>query len=351
MSRGKYANIRAEDRTRLISAFEDGRDWRELAEVLDIKRQTAQSIIRKFMRTGEREIRPRGGAQATKMDQEMIAALVRYVEEKTTYTLEEMRIRLQQEFPNKPRVCCQTISRALDGRLISLKDLRTIPAAWNSEDSKTMRRDYGNWMMGQGIQQPCLIFLDEFGFNVWTARTKGRSSVGARAVRITCNQRGNNLTLCLAISPQLGYVHHRTLESGLTKEYFSEILSEIDTIVDTPFTILFDNARAHNNPPELSHGHDIRNLPKYSPFLNPAEMAGSCIKAAMKRRMSDPAIQSELSDREASPNLTLHEIRLRILRREMTTAINEITQAKCQQWFNHTMSYMQRCINLGNIFD
>lgn len=61
--------------------------------------------------------------------------------------------------------------------------------------------------------------------------------------------------------------------------------------------------------------------------MNPAEMAGSCVKAAMKQRMSDSTVQSELSDRESSPNLTLHEIR--ILNPEITNAIEEITQAKC----------------------
>ena len=262
-----------------------------------------------------------------------------------------MRSRLQQEFPNKPSVCIQTISRILDGRLITLKDLRTIPSAWNSESSKTIRMEYGTWMMAPGIQCPVLIFLDEFGFNVWTARTKGRSPVGSRAVRSVCNQRGRNLTLCVAVSPQLGYVHHQTMSSGLSKDIFANILSEIDVLVDSPFVILFDNARAHSNAPDLSDGHDIRYLPTYSPFINPAEMAGSCVKAAMKRRMSEPAIQLELCDREAYPNRTLLEIRLQILTREMAAAMEEITQAKCQHWFNHTLTYMQRCINGEDIFD
>ena len=60
MSRGTYARITKEDRLRLISAFEDGRDWLQAAEVLNIKRQTAQSIIAKFRKTGERESAPRG---------------------------------------------------------------------------------------------------------------------------------------------------------------------------------------------------------------------------------------------------------------------------------------------------
>ena len=41
MSRGTYARITKEARLRLISAFEDGRDWLQAAEVLNIKRKTA----------------------------------------------------------------------------------------------------------------------------------------------------------------------------------------------------------------------------------------------------------------------------------------------------------------------
>ena len=48
MPRGTYVKIREDDRSRLISVFEDGRDWREAAEILNIKRQTAQTTIKKF---------------------------------------------------------------------------------------------------------------------------------------------------------------------------------------------------------------------------------------------------------------------------------------------------------------
>ena len=84
--RGTYAWITREDRLRLISAFEEYRDWLKAAEVLNIKRQTVQSIIAKFRETGETERAPRGGAHGVKVDDEMTSALVRFVEEKPTYT-------------------------------------------------------------------------------------------------------------------------------------------------------------------------------------------------------------------------------------------------------------------------
>ena len=81
---GSYTKISEEDRERLISSFEHRaarrRDWLQVAEVLNIKRETAQSIVAKYRKTGEKESRPRGGFHAIKLNDEMRAALVRYVE-------------------------------------------------------------------------------------------------------------------------------------------------------------------------------------------------------------------------------------------------------------------------------
>ena len=65
------------------------------------------------------------------------------------------------------------------------------------------------------------IFIDEFGINVWTARSKGRAVRGNRAVRIVEGQRGQNLTICLAISSYYGLIHSTTINGGMTGEMFS----------------------------------------------------------------------------------------------------------------------------------
>ena len=51
MSRGKYNKVCLNDRHRLISAFRESRDWIELAEMLGIKRQTANNIKKYKKRT------------------------------------------------------------------------------------------------------------------------------------------------------------------------------------------------------------------------------------------------------------------------------------------------------------
>ena len=45
VSRGKYNKIDIAIKERLIQAFENGSDWKEAAETLNIKESTARSII------------------------------------------------------------------------------------------------------------------------------------------------------------------------------------------------------------------------------------------------------------------------------------------------------------------
>ncbi len=203
MPRGPYSKIGKVDRERLIKAHNNGRDWLALAEELDIKQSTARSIIATYQLTGRSQAFPRGGDRRSLLNQEMIESLIRYVEFKPTITLVEMRLNLINDFPNNQPVSLCTISRALDGQFISLKIVRGIPIQWNTDEVKTEREAYAQWLLNTGTMGN-LIFVDEFGSNIWTARTQGRAPVGERAVRIVEGQRGQNLTLCLAVSPVWG---------------------------------------------------------------------------------------------------------------------------------------------------
>jgi hypothetical protein len=266
-------------------------------------------------------------------------------------TLVEMRTKLQTEYPSLTQISLCTLSRALDGQMITLKDVRAVPMQWNTDEVKLERRTYAQWLMNEGVQKN-LIFMDEFGANIWTSRTKGWSPAGQRAVRIVEGQRGENLTLVLAISPIWGLVHAMFVEGSFSNQYFVDFISELEVLVDSSFVMMCDNARPHNNGHMDNANHDICYLPRYSPFINCAERAGSAVKAAIKRELSEPVIQMEIANREAAhlQNLSLHRHRLNILKREMTKALSVITKEKCIRWFNHNMSYIPQCLNMEDIF-
>lgn len=338
------------DRDRLINAYIEGRDYIELAENLNINIRSAYRIIRQFKTTNKRHALPSGGHAPRKITSEFSEELVNFVESKPTATLEEMRSFLMERHEGLS-ISTTTIMRHLDGALMTLKLCRTVPFQWNSQDVKTERREFAQWMMTTGVLSQ-LVYTDECGFNVWTARNHGRSAKGCRAVRMVDGQRGRNLTVCLAVSPQFGLVHFVTKQGGMTKEAYGLFLSEVSALLEEDqFVIIHDNAPCHREFPFLSSIHSLRPLPRYSPFLNITEMAISCVKSALKRRLSSPEIQTSFSDRERAraEGITLQQLRLNILKRLVEENVGVITREKCSNWFGHSLTYMDRCRDESDI--
>ena len=351
MPRGRYQQVNPVDRNRIINVYEENGDYWTLSAQLGIKRQTVRNIILNFRETGRREALPKGGNRPQSLSNEMIEFVVASIEEQPTITLNEIRQKLIVQYPNWNPCTIQTISRAIDGQLITLKLSRAVPAQWNVPAVKQQRQAYAEWIMAEGMEQN-LIFLDEMGCNIWTARTQARAPRGQRAVHILGGQRGRNLTVCLAVSPLWGLVYYKFIRGGMNQQEFSDFVIELSTIVANPFVLIYDNARPHLNPPQLEENQNQRHLPPYSPFLNMTERAISCLKAALKRSLGNRNIQAELGNREIPHNLgiNLQEHRLRILQRLLEENMGEITQQKCQQWHNFSMQYVPRCLQNQDIF-
>ena len=110
------------------------------------------------------------------------------IEIKTTITLKELVDQIRIDLPHKPHVTHQAASKTLDGRMYTIKDLRPVPAQWNTPERIDERVEFANYLMGDGLHVH-KIFIDEFGFNVWTSRSKGRALRGQCAVRIVGGQR------------------------------------------------------------------------------------------------------------------------------------------------------------------
>ena len=136
MPRGHYSAISDVDRDRLITCFENNRDWITLAQELGVKRQSARNIICTFRRTGRRQQLRKGGNRPQSLDQNKINRIIGYIEAQPTITLNEIKQRLAREFPDWNPCSTQTISNTIDGQLITLKLLRTIPNEWNIQRVK-----------------------------------------------------------------------------------------------------------------------------------------------------------------------------------------------------------------------
>lgn len=109
-----------------------------------------------------------------------------------------------------------------------------------------------------------------------------------------------------------------------------------------------DNARPHVNAilPDDVENIGLRRTPPWSPFLNPVEMAHSCLKAGIKRTLAQPGWQQRVGDHQAAADegLNMQAWRARLLVEAAQENIDVLTPEKCTRWFNHSQTYLARCL-------
>jgi transposase len=132
--RGKYEKSTELVRTRVISAAENGEDWVAVATANGVKKSTADKWVRK----GTAVQKSRGGMvlSTIKMKGEHVDFLIDKLNENSLLTLNEMSNALQENF--NLRVSLKTISRHLEGRMITLKGVHYQPIAANSLTNKRL---------------------------------------------------------------------------------------------------------------------------------------------------------------------------------------------------------------------
>ena len=352
--RGPYNKVSNRDRNRIIDAFEnDAMDYLQIAEALGVKRQTARSIVRIYLQQDRRDAVPRGGPRRHKVDDVMINALERIVNDNPLLTLEQINAELRRQLPDKPFISRSTLARALDGMLFTMKLAEDVPQGRNEARILQQRVDYAQWFLRQAVISHC-IFIDECGGNIWTRRSFGRAAIGQPVRRVVNNQRGRNCNVTFAISSEVGLVHHSIRLATTTLQSFQQFLEETCQDAREMFPageqifLIYDSARPHINaniPPDFNNVA-IRRTPPYSPFLNPVEMAHSAFKAAVKRTLSQPEWQARVGDlgeaREAG--LNMQAWRATLLEEVAQQHVDVLTQEKCARWYNHAQTYLPRCI-------
>ena len=159
---------------------------------------------------------------------------------------------------------------------------RPLPADRNRPDVLNKRVNYGKWFMSYAVVRHC-VFVDECGYNIWTARSHCRARQGERAYRQVCGQRGRNLTVTMATSPINELAFSSPFVCGMNAARLDNLLAKARTNLDPEMSVIFvhDEASAHRNPTAPAPNTELKMLPPYSPFLNIAEQAINCLKAAI----------------------------------------------------------------------
>ena len=341
--------IPLEHRERIVRTFEDEQeDYLLVADTLGVNRSTARGIVARYITEGRIRERPRGGRNNVRVDDEMRDCLEQIINENCLLTLAQINSELRRRLPAKPEIHDRTVSRTLDGMLFRVKLVRPLPADRNRPDVLNKRVDYANWFMNHAIVRHC-VFVDECGYNIWTARSHGRARQGERAYRQVCGQHGRNLTVTMAISPINGLVFSSAAVGGMNAERFNNFLAQARTNLDPDESVIFvyDGAPAHRNPTIPAPNTELKMLPPYSPFLNIVEQAISSLKAAIKADISRPEIQRLMDNRDEARarRIPLGDFRTQQLLEALHRNIDTVTAAKCAQWYRLMQTYLPRCLN------
>ena len=79
---------------------------------------------------------------------------------------------------------------------------------------------------------------------------------------MTSGQRGQNITLILAISPQLGVVHHTFHDGGVNADVFTKFMQDLSAkLASKKAVMIFDNTPCHSCSPEILPIHSLKKLP------------------------------------------------------------------------------------------
>ena len=191
------------------------------------------------------------------------------------------------------------------------------------------------------------MFLDECGYNIWTARSHGRAWQGQRAYRQVCGQGGRNLTVTMAISRIHGLVFSSAFAGGMNAALFDNFMTQarINLDPEEPVIFVYDGAPAHRNPTVPVLYTALKMLPPYSPFLNIMEQAISCLRP--KADISRPQSQRRMDGRDEARvrGIPLGEFRTHQLHEALQRHFDTITAAKSTQWYCFMQTYLPKCLN------
>lgn len=243
--RGRYNKASDAARARVIQEAEAGGDWKMVARANGIPYKTAHDWLRK----GNPERNKRGGGRAKKISAEIMEVIVNWVEENCQITVKEICRRLRNE--RNIIVSHQSVSKRLDGQLVTVKKVHNLAHGVNTPENKELRRQYVDNILHHVALQKYIVFVDETNFNLFCRRTTGRAVRGQRASVKLPNSKGPNLHVIGCIS-STGMQYWERKRGAFRKEHFQEWMKRCLRVciqnghAPNSIVIVMDNAPAHS---------------------------------------------------------------------------------------------------------
>ena len=170
-----------------------------------------------------------------------------------------------------------------DGPVVKKKALH--PAEQHRPDVLQQRQAWQDEVIPLDARR--FVFLDESGAKTNMTRLYGRAPRGQRACDMVPNGSWHTTTMIAAIrlsGPQAPFVFEGAMDALAFRVYAAQVLAP--TLMPGDIVVL-DNLSSHKDKDAresiLATGAQIRDLPPYSPDLNPIEMMWSKVKAFLRK--------------------------------------------------------------------
>lgn len=175
-----------------------------------------------------------------------------------------------------------------------------------------MARARRRWIREQGLLDPAkLVFLDETAVTTTMVRLRGRALRGVRVIGRVPLGAWKTITFIAAMRHDK-MTAPMALEGAMTGEMFLAYLEQcLRPTLRRGDIVVIDNCRAHASPRVREviekAGATLRYLPKYSPDLNPIEMAYSKFKEFLRKTEARTVAEIYRAIRSFLPNLSAQE--------------------------------------------
>ncbi|TBU05326.1 hypothetical protein CWI36_0647p0020 [Hamiltosporidium magnivora] len=177
-------NVSINDRERIIENTLEGYSMSAIASMYRINYQTANSIVRRYLKTGLVFVDKRGGDRRSKLILEIKKSLQAYVDLECTKTLYD------------------TIDRALREFHYTLKRVTLVPERRNTLSTIELRTNYANSFrdLEGDNDDKNFVFLDEVGFAAVTRPSRGHNMIGESAYLSVTPARSRNISVVAAMN-------------------------------------------------------------------------------------------------------------------------------------------------------
>lgn len=302
---------------------------------MNITKSTARAVIYRYKKYGHATVGKHGGHKKHLISPEVGKIILDFVDDNPTCFLREIRSFLVQS--ENVTISRSTISRYLEGQLLTFKKAKTCVENRNSDRVKQSRYEYALRFIEEGWRTHECVFIDEVGFNLWTQRLNARSKKGVPANVIVPTNRGRNISMIMAIW-KFGPINFRVVPGSVNHDVYQDFIEELSSkLPDGNYRLIHDNASIHFDTISI---YRVYNLPPYSPFLNPIETVFAKLKGN---------IRSQISMNRELLNLT-HAERMRTLETTIKEEVQKDDYKDLSNYFRHCRKFLAKCLLKHDIF-